>query len=60
MVSLRKEYYPKTSRMIVLLLNPFGTALVSWAISFVAKLGGPVQVSLVGGVLSCGIGERRC
>jgi hypothetical protein len=59
-VSLRKEYYPKASRMIVLLLNPFGTALVSWAISSVAKLGGPVQVSLVGGVLSCGIGERRC
>jgi hypothetical protein len=59
-VSARKEYYPKTSRMIALLLNPFGTALVSCAISSVAKLGGPVQVSLVDGVLLCGNGERKC
>jgi hypothetical protein len=59
-VSARKEYYRNTSRMIALLLNPFGTALVGCAISSVAKLGGPVQVSLVDGVLSCGTGERRC
>ena len=60
MVSARKEYYPKTSRMVALLLNPFETALVSWAIPSVAKLGEPVQVRPVDGVLSCGKGERRC
>ena len=59
MVSARNEYYPKTSRMIALLLNLFGTALVSEAISPAAKVGGPVQVSLVDGVLFCGEGERR-
>jgi hypothetical protein len=59
-VSARKEYCPKTSRMMALLLNLFGTALVSGAISSAAKLGGPVQVSLVDGVLSCGKEERRC
>ena len=60
MVSARKEYYPKASNMLALLRNPFGAALVSWAISSVAKLGGPVQLRLVDGVLSCGKGERRC
>jgi hypothetical protein len=59
-ISARKEYYPKTSRMIALLLNLSGMALVSWAISSVAKLGGPVQVRLLDGVLSYGKGERRC
>jgi hypothetical protein len=44
--------------MIALLLNLFGTALVSEAISPVAKVGGPVQVSLVDGLLFCGEGER--
>jgi hypothetical protein len=59
-VSARNEYCPKTSRMVALLLNPFGTALISGAISSAAKVVGPVQVSLVDDVLSCGKGERRC
>ena len=60
MVSARKEYYPKTSRMVALLPNLFGTALVSGAISFIAEVCGSVRVSLADGVLFCGKGERRC
>jgi hypothetical protein len=41
-------------------LNLVGTALVSGATSFAAKVGGPVRVSLVDGGLFYGKGERRC
>jgi hypothetical protein len=59
-VSARINYYPKTNRMIALLLNLFETALMNGAISSVAKVGGPVQVSLADGDLSGGKEESGC